>query len=237
MRSVVASVLLSFSVLFGCATSERPGDGAPRDARASGEEQPRDASPENDVAGGAWRPESPPAPMAPWAFRIALYNADETVGAYLEVDEASHFYDYVARGPRPTEFRVRFDDDYALRNLDDGRVYFQLRPSDGALVETVDTGYVEQDLHCHLTMRAELRCHHDDGDGGTDYVLSVRGDRIVGRVVGSSHDDEDVQEMNQIEPAPENDEQRRRVLFIWASYLIPADTGSHDGDACCMDGY
>jgi hypothetical protein len=191
--------------------------------------------PANTATADVWRPTQPPRALPRFGFRISLPNADGSTGAYLELDPEGHFYNYEARQGRPTEWVVLVREDFSLRVARDGRVQFFLRPSDGELVDPDDDvahgSRPAQDLHCHLTVGAELRCTHEDGN--ESFVLSVRDGHIVGR-----HDSMpgQQQEMNAVEPDPRTDDERRLVLFLWAAYLVPTDTGSHDGDSGFFDG-
>jgi hypothetical protein len=187
--------------------------------------------PSTAASASAWRPAVPPARQAPWRFRIAMPNGDGTTGAYLEVDEDGLVYNYLAGQPRPARSNFRIDDDYSLRDVSTGRVTFYLRPADGELIDVdsmVPSGSrPAQDLHCHLTQAAELACVHDDQ---SPFTVSVGDGHLVGRAGGQSV------VMHAFEPAATSDEQRRRVLFLYALYAVPADTGSHDGDSGFFDG-
>ncbi len=180
-----------------------------------------------------WRPSDPPRPLPAFGFRIALLNADGATGAYLELDGRGRFYNYVASQPRPGESVVTMSPDWSLRRADNGAAAFSVRSSDGELVapnDQVDHGSrPAQDLHCYLTDAAELRCTHEDGD--ETFVLSVRDGLIAGRMDGTA----DSHPVTTVEPSPTTDDERRLVLFLWASYMVPSDTGSHDGDSGYFD--
>jgi hypothetical protein len=206
---------------------------APRDALAAGGSGDRAGPREPGAAraAGTWRPTVPPAHQARWSFRISLANGDGATGAYLEFGEDGFFYNYIASQPRPANSTFRVDDDYAVRDVTDGHVVFYLRAADGELIDVASSepsgSRPAQDLHCHLTDRAELDCLHEDQ---TAFSLAVENGHIIGRAGGERA------EMNAVEPAPTNDEQRRRVLFLYAMYMVPTDTSSHDGDAGFFSG-
>lgn len=187
---------------------------------------PSRADPDAEI----WRPSSPPAALPRFAFRIALANADATTGAYLVLDEEARFFDQLASGPAPTERPWSVGPDFVIRRPSDGTRSFFLRESDGELrSEGADVAHGSQpaqDLHCHLTPAAHLVCVHDGGQQSPTYAID--GDRIVGWVTG--HPDPSVV-VTRVEPAPTTDDERRLVLFVWAAYAVPTDTGSHDGDA------
>ncbi len=237
MRARAISTFASMLWLAACGSATATTEPATTPPRATPASEPAADAPATEPPSAPpsadaeiWRPASPPAALPRFPFRIALANADGTTGAYLVLDESAHFFDQIASGPAPTEREWVVGPDFVLRRPSDGRVAFSLRPSDGELRGEGDDvargSRPAQDLHCHLTPDAHLACIHEDGQQSPSYA--VEGGHIIGWV--TDHPEERVV-MNAVEPAPTTDAERRLVLFVWAAYVVPSDTDSHDGDA------
>jgi hypothetical protein len=90
-------------------------------------------------------------------------------------------------------------------------------------VELVTQPYVVQEMSCHLTVDAALRCRHD-----SDGTLRGRDFTVVGNQVIATNEGHSAPTYT-VEPAPETDDQRRRILFVVALRYLMWGVGSHDG--------
>ncbi|NOY91530.1 MAG: hypothetical protein GXP55_10040 [Deltaproteobacteria bacterium] len=221
----LALPLLAGSLIAGCAAAIRPAPQPPGEREAAlrpqgaAEHAPLHPPEPTATAEDIWRPPASPAPWTPWAFRLTPIRAS---GLVLEVtgDDSVYYYMEGRRPSGPAAVRLR---DYSIRQTESGLLLFQLKP-DGTLVDTVTDAYLPQDLHCHFTLATELVCRHDSDGSFRGVDMAVTGANVVSSMEGVSITSYTV------DPPPESDEQRRRVLFLVASYLIDWDTASHDGD-------
>lgn len=158
-----------------------------------------------------------PAPPVDGSFRLIEPDGAGSPAIVFEVARDGRLFEYTPGTPEADRAAsVRLADDDSVRPVDGGRVLFQRRASDGALLAA--GGPAEQDLHCRLTAGTVLRCLHDGG--APALTFSVRGGRI--KQAG------DLRPAWTVEPSPSTDEQRRRALLVFAMILVARDTESHD---------